>query len=107
MNRETFISRAKLKTRDIDIPDLGIVKVRELSAAQVSAYASEAKAGKEEIDLLASLVIGSVVDESGKPIFSDTDQDRKVVRDMPLSILKAVAETAADLAGITADSKKN
>ena len=45
-----------------------------VSAVQVSNYAKQHKAGAEEIDLLVSLVIGSVIDESGNPLFKDTEK---------------------------------
>lgn len=107
MDRNTFLQRTKLKTKDIEIPDTGTVRVRELSAVQVSNYAKQHKAGAEEIDLLVSLVIGSVIDESGNPLFKETEAERQEIRELPLSVLKAIADTATELAGITEDAKKN
>jgi hypothetical protein len=105
VDRNTFLAKAKLKVKDVEIPDMGTVKLRELSAAQVSHYAKQHKAGAEEIDLLTSLVIGSVIDDSGHPLFQDADAPH--IREMPLHVLKAVADNAVELAGIADDSKKN
>lgn len=106
LDRAAFLSKSALKRKDVDLPGMGTVSVRELSAGEVGEYAAKEKAGGEEIDLLAWLFVRVVCDEHGKPLFSDSDL--ATVKGMGLPVLKKPAIEAARMSGIAPDdpSKK-
>jgi hypothetical protein len=106
IDRNEFLTRGKTrKTADVEIPDMGTVAVRELSAAEVSQYVKRHQDGQDDVDSLAWLVTTSAIDDAGKPLFRP--EDAAELRDMPLHVLKPIADAVAKLAGLDGDAKKN
>ncbi len=56
-----------------DVPGIGIVRLRELSAPEVSDIREACKTDKEKSDFGFNLVIASVVDDQGDAVFTADD----------------------------------
>lgn len=101
LNREALLARS-LSRREVELPDVGTVTVRELSAAEVGQYVKLHKADDaDELSMLAWIVCRAVCDDQGKPLFTDADLD--AIKGMGLKTLKAIAEAVAGLSGLTDD----
>ncbi|MCM8596653.1 hypothetical protein [Accumulibacter sp.] len=61
------------KIVDREVPGIGLVRLRELSAPEVSDLREACRTEKEKADFGFRLVLAAVVDDDGKPIFSADD----------------------------------
>jgi hypothetical protein len=94
-NKSSFFQIARA-TSTIEVEGLGDVHCRELSAGSVSALQKE---GNSEMDILAQVLISGVVDDNGKPMFTQADKSKLL--DMTLSPLTAISEEIMKLTGLT------
>ena len=87
------------KTSTITVEGLGEVHCRELSAGGVSALQPYEDA---PIKATAMAVIGGLVDENGKTVFTKKDLD-SVMDKMTMTSLNTIAEEVLTLTGLIAD----
>ena len=107
LSKATLLDKSALKRKDIEVPDVGTISIRQLSAAEVEELAKFEKANKDKgLDHLAWIFIRTVCTETGEAMFVKEDTDR--IKQMPLALLKAVTEEAVKFSGIDVDgSEKN
>ena len=106
LDRLSLISKSR-KVKAVDLPGIGQINIRELTAGEVSEYIRLIKSKPEdELSLLTWIVAKCVVDDQGKPLFADGDDS---VNTLPLSTLKTIAEHCAGFSGLGQDpaAKKN
>src|SRR5207244_2018541 len=75
--REVFINAAKPRTKDIEVPEWGGLKVtiRELSADTLLRLGKEARdsKGEDEIESSAKEIVKSVINGDGQLMFAESD----------------------------------
>ena len=109
MDKATFLQKASaFKRIEVEIPDLGKVHVREVSAAEAKEYAKREQAtGADPLDNAAWLASLVLCDEQGQQLL--TGEEAASLKTMPLRVLKAIGEAAAKASGWDQqdDAKKN
>ncbi len=78
LSKEDLLKKSKRTYKDVEIPELGgTVRVASMSAASSIALnairARQAKGEEVNGELMLAMVQGSIVDEQGEQMFSDTD----------------------------------
>jgi len=105
MNKSNFfnITRAT-STITVDGMD-GEIHCRELSAGTMGLLQKESmeSSGASEIAQLAIVLIGGVVDDKGKPMF--TNADRPKLLDMTMKSLQVISDEILKLTGLTNDDE--
>lgn len=94
-----------LKRDTLDVPGLGTIHVRELGGAQMRAYKQKSEDLKAQdrdgldagLELMATLVAMSVIDENGKPLY--TEEDIPLISSMSVELLQLISEKAMELSG--------
>ena len=97
MNKLDFLNNVSRKTSTITVEGLGDVHCRELSAGAVSSL----QGVEGEMNILAKVVIAGMMDDAGKPMF--TDKDKGSILDLPIAPLQAISEEIMTLTGLTGD----
>ena len=104
MNKSNFfnISRA---TSTIEVEGIGEVHCRELSAGTMGLLQKEniGSPGSSEMAQLAIVLIGGVVDDKGKPMF--TNADRPKLLEMTMKPLQVISDEILKLTGLTNDDE--
>lgn len=97
----------KGKTKTVNIPDSDEkVQIRSLSVRELDAYGKAIQAPEaDHVRLLLDLMILAVTDAEGKPVWTADNADE--LRDLPLSVVKHVAEEIAAFSGVDQGSKKS
>ena len=99
----------KRKTLDVDVADLGgVVRLQQLGAvafAATQAKVPDEPTGEDFTQFNVELLAQMIVDGDGEA-YLDNDEGRTIIRNLSLSALLTLSESAAELNG-TADSKKN
>ena len=100
---------AKVAEKEIDIPVIGKVRIREMTGSQRDEIENWSvqnqrtdKAGKPILDvrgIRAMTVICSVVDDNGMFVFNRGDMEK--ISEAPTQITDAIVEAAQELNGIT------
>lgn len=104
LNKAGFIAGAKkLKTKDVEVPGLGTVRVRQLTARQrdiheQSVYAAREKSGADP-EFRARVVAMGVIGEDDKRLFKD--EDIQEVSTFGADIIDLLYDEVAGLSGIT------
>lgn len=93
MTKDELISLCHLRTREVTLPDIGTVEVRELT---VRDRAKLADAVKENASSAAAYIVAL-----GCPIL---DGNTETVLDMPSSVVQPLADAILDLCGLKDDS---
>lgn len=108
LSREQIRSIADRKTTDVRVegwPDA--VRLRQLGADQRLEYMRRARAAAEkgdyDLELALWLIRESAVDEGGKSLFPDAE-DEAWLRDRPLPVIMQISNAAAELNVLTAKS---
>ena len=95
------MASAQLQTVTVPVPELGgDVRISEISGlARDALYAKQSDGEKRPLSLQqADLIIATAVDETGAPLFDETDVDR--LRGMKAEILDRLATAAAKINGL-------
>jgi hypothetical protein len=96
----------KGKRKEITTPEGEQITIRCLSVREIDAYSKAIQEpDADHVRLLLDLMILAVVDADGKPVW--TADDAESLRDLPLSVVKFVAEEIAKFSGVDQDSKKS
>lgn len=93
LTREQFLAHKKLATRDVEIPDLGTIRVREPKRLEWDEFEHDGD------HYGVRLVVAFAVDEQGKRLFQDEDVTRLL--DLGTSKVETAAWAIMDLAGRT------
>jgi hypothetical protein len=90
----------KGKTKTVNIPDSEEkVHIRTLSVKELDAYIKAVQVpDADQVRLLLELLILAVTDENGKPQW--TADDYESLRELPLKVIKHVAEEIAMFSGV-------
>ena len=99
MNKLDFLNNVSRKTSTITVEGVGEVNCRELSAGAISSIQDL----KGDMNIMAKIIIAGVMDDEGKPSF--TDKDKGSILDLPLAPLKAISEEIMALTGLTDDAE--
>lgn len=106
LTREAILQADDLPMEDVEVPEWGgTVRVRGLTGSERDAFESEIvqlKGKKASINMQnfrAKLVVRSVVDENGKPLFSH--QDVRLLGQKSAAALQRVFEVAQRLSGLS------
>lgn len=107
LNREAFAKAPILKFEDIACPELGegaFVRIQELTAGAAQQFGD--RVSKEDDRFAMPLwVIASAVDpETGKPIFTDTPEDREMILGQGASVVMRLGNAALRLNGFTKEA---
>lgn len=97
MNKSNFFNIIRA-TSTIEVEGLGSVNCRELSAAAVAMLQKDQE---NEMNVLSAVLLGGVVDDSGKPMFAPADRSK--ILDMPIKPLQTISEEIMRLSGFDAD----
>lgn len=73
LDKASLLALFAPKIIDQNVPGIGVVRLRELSAPEVSEIREACKTEAQKADFGFQLVIASVVDGEGKPTFSAAD----------------------------------
>lgn len=75
--KEKAAARRRAKTKDVTIPDIGVVRLRSLSAGDAIAFQGEVKrakaAGQDENELTFPFIARSWIGDDGEPLFPEAD----------------------------------
>lgn len=96
------MAAVQLKTEAVPVPELGgEVLISEMSGvARDAYYAKEQADGSRPLSLRqADLIVAAAVDESGTPLFNDSDVEQ--LRRLKADILDRLSSTAARINGLT------
>lgn len=107
MNREQFLRMRSTKTVSVEIPEFGVVKMRELpESLRVREFDLWLRPGEKvnkqrQQDARLKIVTLCVVGDDGLPYL--TEDDFPQLREMPASVISRLAEVAMNLAGLSDD----
>ena len=73
LDKSALLALFAPKIIDQDVPGVGLVRLRELSAPEVSDIRAACKTDAQKADFGFHLVIASVVDDTGAPTFATAD----------------------------------
>ena len=73
LDKSELLARFAPQILDQDVPGIGVVRLRELSAPEVSELREQCKTDAQKADFGFHLVIASVVDDEGHPTFTAAD----------------------------------
>ena len=96
LNRDQFLKAAVLKRKEITVPDLGTVIIREMTTAESVELAR--LAGKESDETLSYAIVRCVLDDKGKSLFQPDDAD--LIGDFPTAVVRTLNEEIGRLSGI-------
>lgn len=112
LTRDAFITKASsLKREALEIEDVGVVMVSELSGKQLLTYnerVNQMKAVNPVLDtatsmeLMTMLVIMALCDEEGKPLL--TEADSEAVQNTSFDVQIAIATKALELSGLAKEA---
>jgi hypothetical protein len=109
MNREAFLNASKLRTKEVEIPDVGTVLVRELSAKERMAYLTYMELDKDnrpqfsiekQVNFNKFILSLSVInnDVAGSRMFASAEDVPDMRQDVTETIVKAVLQLSGILA---------
>lgn len=105
--REKAAARRQAKTKDVELPDIGAVRLRSLSAGDAIAFQSEVKkaqaAGRNEEELTFSFIARSWIDEAGELLFPEAE-GIEFAKTLDPETFKALAEEALKLNGLSEEA---
>ena len=107
LNREQFLAGRKLKTFEIEVPELGTVKLKELSETErVQKFDLWVRPGDKpsktrQADSRLKIVTLCVVGDDDKPFLSDADFP--VLRAWPAGAITQIVEVAMKCCGLSDD----
>lgn len=93
MTKDELIARCHLRTREVALPDIGTVEVRELTVRERGQLAEVSKAN-------ASAALAHIV-ALGCPIMAG---DAEAVMDLPSGVVQPLADAILDLCGLKDES---
>jgi hypothetical protein len=97
IDRDAFL-KASFKRQPVEIEGLGVVYVREVTAAEADEYARKEQAkNKDELANITWLTIRVLCDDQGNALL--TDADAQAVKVLPLRYLKDIGKVAAEISG--------
>lgn len=104
MDKQAFFAANKPRVTSVDVPDAnGTFNFQDFSGDTRDAVMAIARGNGVASDYEAALVIASVVDDSGSPMFTDDDKDAlKALNARALSAL-AVAAMKVNKLGVEAE----
>lgn len=94
----------KTKVEKLDIPELGEVYIKVMTAAEREGLEKQMKEQLDKGGVRASIFIYSVCDENGVLEFSD--EDLEMVKNFPLSIVSKVFDFSNEINGITSEAQE-
>lgn len=107
MNREQFLKARELKTVEVEVPEWGTVKMRELTDSQkVREWELWLRPG-EKInrqrmqDARLKIIALCAVDDQGNRLVGD--EDFPILRDHPAAVIQRLSEVALSLCGLSDD----
>jgi hypothetical protein len=104
VTRDQFFADApRIRTEDVDVPGIGVVRVRTVSAGERCRLEFSSQ-GKGRDGYRARLVVASAVDQDGKPLFTYEDVDR--ISAMPAYVVDPIVEAVARLNAFSAADVK-
>ena len=104
-SRNAILSAAKKRTKEIDIPDLGRLRIRRLSGMDCARLGdawkgSESRSTEEnEKQIQCKIVQLALVDENGERLYGDSDLD--AIGDLDKDILDQVTQEVIAFSGIS------
>ncbi len=107
MNREQFLRGRTAKVVEVDVPDFGVVKMRELpESIRVREFDTWLRPGEKvnrqrQLDARLKIISLCVVGDDGQPYLSDADFPE--MRQMPSAVISRMADVAMNLAGLNDD----
>lgn len=108
LGRDAILAAPDLTTEDVAVPEWGgTVRVKGLTAAERDAFEQSSLTGKGKnqslnfSNLRARLVVLTVVDEGGEPVF--TGSDIRALGEKSAAAIDRVFEVASRLSGIGDD----
>jgi len=108
--KEKAAARRQAKTKDVTIPDIGVVRLRSLSAGDAIAFQGEVKkvkaAGGNEDELTFSFIARSWIAESGELLFPE-EEGIAFAKTLDPETFKAIAEECLKLNGLSEEAVKD
>jgi len=107
VNREQFLRGRLAKVVEVDVPDFGVVKMRELpESIRVREFDTWLRPGEKvnrqrQLDARLKIISLCVVGDDGQPYLSDADFPE--MRQMPSAVISRMADVAMNLAGLNDD----
>jgi hypothetical protein len=105
VNREQFLKARETKIVSVDVPEFGVVKMRELpESMRVREFDLWLRPGdkvnkQRQQDARLKIVSLCVVGDDGQPYL--TEDDFPTMRQMPSSVVTRLADVAMSLAGLS------
>lgn len=110
LTRDQILGASDLPTAEVNVPAWGgKVLIQGLSAADMAAWVEAVNDDKSgvmtrNVNSMASMVVLSVVDKSGKRLFKDEDRDALARKNK--DAIRAIYDAAKKLNGITEEDRK-
>lgn len=116
-NREALLGPAKRRFATVEIAGLGKIRIRsltELERSRIEASVRDKKgqlSGTKLVDLKCQLIVETLVDEQGNPLFTKSDierirqQDSKITNEIADAINKHVGFSDEDLENLEKNSE--
>ena len=107
MNREQFLKGRVSRIVEVDVPDFGVVKMRELpESVRVREVDTWLRPGEKvnrqrQMDARLKIISLCVVGDDGQPYLGD--QDFPEMRQMPSAVISRLADVAMNMAGLSDD----
>ena len=102
-NRESFYAVPPPGFETLEVPGLGTVRVKPLTAGERDRF-EQAGAESGGKYVRARFLVAGVVDEAGRPIFTDDDLPR--LDELPAAVVQPVVEAIARLGKLTPEDMK-
>lgn len=107
ISKEAFLATDDAQYREVDVPGWGTVRIRSLSGAGRDTYMKAILQWQEDgtsrvktADAEAHLLALTLVDEEGKPWFSNVEEGVKVLREKNAASLQKAFFVAMELSGL-------
>lgn len=107
MNREQFLRGRSARVVEVDVPEFGVVKMRELpESVRVKEFDTWLRPGEKvnrqrQMDARLKIIALCVVGDDNQPYLSDDDFVE--MRQMPSAVISRLADVAMNMAGLSDD----
>lgn len=99
LTKEQILAAIDVQTKEVPMPGTNdVILLRQLTGTGRDAFVDTVRDRKETSFFSAALLVATVVDANGAPMFTNDDID--ALRGLPASTLGALADASAEFSGL-------